>query len=127
MSAQDQAGFSLVETLVAFVVLAGAAAGSLAALTTAVRAADEAEARFLALQMAERLLWEARTGDPAAYPETGVYGQDRLVWTRTIAPVAVSEDILSVSVSVRWRTGREDKAIALQMYRRGYEDADAPT
>ena len=115
-------GFSLVETLVAFVVVATAAVGVLSGVRTAIRAT--AEERFFALQTAEALFWSARTGDPAELETEGVYGEEGLVWSRTITPLAISDDVLEVRVEVPWRVGQEIKSVSLVGYRQGFDDEE---
>lgn len=117
-------GFSLVETVVAFVVVATAAVGVLAGVRTAVRASTEAQERFFALQMAETLFWRARTGDPAELATEGPYGEDGLVWRRTISPLAISDDVFEIRVEVPWRVGQDIRSVSLVGYRRGFEDEE---
>ena len=123
-SSTHEDGFSLVETLVAFVVVATAAVGVLSGVRTAIRATAEAEERFFALQMAESLFWSARTGDPAELETEGLYGEGGLAWTRTITPLAISDDVLEVRVEVPWRVGQEIKSVSLVGYRRGFDDEE---
>ena len=114
----------MVESVVAFVVVATAAVGVLAGVRTAIRATAEAEERFFALQTAEALFWSARTGDPAELETEGLYGEEGLAWTRTITPLAVSDDVLEVRVEVPWRVGQEIKSVSLVGYRRGFDDEE---
>lgn len=119
--ADSEAGFTLVETLVAFIVLAAGAVGVLVGLQTAVRASNEALAREHALEMAEMLLWQARAGDPEELATTGE-AADGLSWTREIRPLAANPNVFRIDVHVPWRSGREEKQVELVTYRRGYDD-----
>lgn len=119
--ADSEAGFTLVETLVAFIVLAAGAVGVLVGLQTAVRASNEALAREHALEMAEMLLWQARAGDPEELATTGE-ASNGLAWTREIRPLAANPNVFRIDVSVPWRSGREEKQVELVTYRRGYDD-----
>ena len=117
----SESGFTLIETLVAFLVLAAGAVGVLVGLQTAIRASNEALAREHALEMAEALLWEARAGDPAELATTGS-AADGLIWTREITPLAANPNVFRVDVRVPWRSGHEEKQVTLVTYRRGYDD-----
>lgn len=119
--ADSEAGFTLVETLVAFIVLAAGAVGVLIGLHTAVRASNEALAREHALELAEMLLWQARAGDPEELASTGA-AADGLNWAREIQPLAANPNVFRIDVRVPWRSGREEKQVELVTYRRGYDD-----
>ncbi len=124
VSRPSERGFTLVETLVAFLVGALTAIGLLMGLRTATRASEEAQQRLLAMELAEALLWEVRLGDPAEFETTGPTWREGLDWRRSIAPLAANTDIYRIEVIVPWRSGFENREFRLLSYRRGYDDGD---
>lgn len=114
-------GFTIVEALVAFVVVAIGGAGLVLGLQSAVRAVEEAEQRFKATELAEELVWAARKGDPAQLASSGPIMQSGLSWRRTITPLAVNADVLRIEVLVPWTVGAQRREVRVVSYRRGYE------
>ena len=117
-----EAGFSFVETIVAFVIVALAATAITLLGTISVRASSEAQARFFALQQAEFLLWQALEGDPSALASSGTFSDENWSWSRTIQPLSVNPDILKVEVSVNWQVGSRSQMTNLMTYRAGLDD-----
>ncbi len=101
---QNQAGFSLMEALVAIAVFATAATGLISLNTSSIRISGELSDRVLARQVAENIAVETIT-DPQLLIIGGATGEDvqrnrDFVWERNIAP-APRPDLVEITIRVR--------------------------
>lgn len=101
---QNQAGFSLMEALVAIAVFATAATGLISLNTSSIRISGELSDRVLARQVAENIAVETIT-DPQLLIIGGATGEDvqrnrDFVWERNITP-APRPDLVEITIRVR--------------------------
>ena len=101
---QNQAGFSLMEALVAIAVFATAATGLISLNTSSIRISGELSDRVLARQVAENIAVETIT-DPQLLIVGGATGEDvqrnrDFVWERNITP-APRPDLVEITIRVR--------------------------
>jgi general secretion pathway protein I len=101
---QDQAGFSLMEALVAIAVFATAATGLISLNTNSLRISGELSDRVLARQVAENIAVETIT-DPQLLIIGSATGEDvqrnrDFVWERNITP-APRPDLVEITIRVR--------------------------
>jgi len=101
---QNQAGFSLMEALVAIAVFATAATGIISLNTSSIRISGDLSDRVLARQIAENIAVETNT-DPQLLIIGGATGEDvqrnrEFVWERNITP-APRSDLVEITIRVR--------------------------
>jgi general secretion pathway protein I len=123
-SVRCQQGFSLLEVLVAFSILAISLSVILNIFSTGVRAAFLAEEYTIAVQIAESLM--AKTGKEtklSAADSTGSHG-DKFKWQVKVQPFdpgidsfdagASAWEVYQVQVKVYWLAGKSEREVALQ-------------
>lgn len=124
---QQQAGFSLLEILVAFAILAISLTVILNIFSTGVRAAYLAEEYTIAVQIAESVLAEkANVSDLTLLNETGDHG-DKFQWQVDVQAIDPgiedfdSEDsrwqMYQIIVRVQWLAGETEREVKLQTLR----------
>ncbi|HYE00372.1 MAG TPA: type II secretion system protein [Alphaproteobacteria bacterium] len=107
---RGQSGYTLVETLVALMVLAMALTAGLRLVTNAIAGADRAERRIGALLLAQSLL----EGAGLAVPLDGSGRDGAYAWRLSAAPLPVPDDAplaaLQITATVAWEGGALDLA-----------------
>lgn len=120
---RKNAGFSLIEVLVALTILALATGSLLGIFSAAARNTNVAMQRQQALAVAEnQLAFLDGSGNFQPRIENGVY-DDRFYWTVEVDAVIQNDRIVRilhpvrVSVSVDWQDGSHRRSLALQTMR----------
>ncbi len=136
--AARESGFSLLEVLVAFVVLALVATALFRLFSGALTNAGAAEDYSRAVLLAESRIEEAAAGKLTEGVQTGTADDDRLRWTVTIAPYFapdVNPDLEKMTDSLQLRmyrisaqvafagTGGNERSVSLSTIRIGPTEA----
>lgn len=115
----DQAGFAMVEALVAIAIAAIAGAGLIAALESVSWRSSEVHARDLALREARDLMTEAmEVSSESNLPAKGQNDQLRLSWKRSIEPPGPDfPGMERINIQVRWSTSHKSGVTMLNALR----------
>lgn len=125
-SARPRSGMTLIEVLVASVLLGVGVVGLLSTATLALRNQQRTEQRATALYLAQERLAEVELVGPSVWtlghPAKGTQSQGGVdyEWTVRIDPLAVGE-LFSVLVDVRWATPGGGGNVSLETWLNDYE------
>jgi len=115
---RGEAGFALIEMVVATVVLVVGVAGAVAAFGAVARASGVSAEREQAAILAERHLAEVEASDPAALAAgSGDFGEDApgYQWEQEILPTD-TEGLSELRLTVRWKSGEDDRSAVVSTY-----------
>jgi general secretion pathway protein I len=115
MRRADQAGFTLVEVLVAFAIAAMFLAVTFDLLSGSLAGIGRAEAHDRALAIAESRLEAAGLAEPLVPGATSGRYDERFTWRTEVRPF--SRDLYELTVSVLWRQGLGQQSVALHSLR----------
>jgi prepilin-type N-terminal cleavage/methylation domain-containing protein len=113
--AAQEAGFTLVETMVALGVMSMVMLIMSSSFLTNLRSNLNMQIRYEAIQAAQRVLDDARFGDPSLLPATGSVTQNVTIGTRTytvtttyckLATFCISTDIRHLTFDVDYKSQR---------------------
>lgn len=120
------AGFSLLEVVVAFAILAIALGALYQIFSSAARQATLVEDYMRALALAEVKLTEAGIAQALGSGVQGGETDDRLRWRRAVEPYVPAQELggsslrpYRVAVEVRWIHDGRERAVALETVRLG--------
>jgi type II secretory pathway pseudopilin PulG len=120
-----EAGFTVVESLMAMVVAASIGIAMVFALGSARQNAQEAHVRQLAMRLADNLMIEALGETPLALATSGPVTPEQvddlvpLMWQRNVTAQGNDNALYRIEIVVPWRVGLQDGHIRRVEYRWG--------
>ncbi|MDG1416957.1 MAG: type II secretion system protein [Maricaulis sp.] len=120
-----EAGFTVVESLMAMVVAASIGIAMVFALGSARQNAREAHVRQLAMRVADNLMIEALGEAPLSLVTSGPVTPNQpddlepLMWQRSVTPQGNDNALYRIDVVVPWRVGLKDGQVSRVEYRWG--------
>jgi len=120
---RKQTGFTLVEMVVATILLAVGGVAAMMAISASIRTVGDAESYSRAAMLAEMRLaeLEAQPETVSSGEQQGDFGEEYpgYTWTQTVEPTDLS-DVVRVTVTVKWPMGlRRGQASFTTMLRTG--------
>jgi general secretion pathway protein I len=128
------AGFTLIEMMVALVILAVGITGTMRAVNASTQASAQSKDTMVAASLAQQVLNEKTHTDPTTNPlqegsDSGDFGQDYpgYTWESSVAADANVTGLLQVNVAVLWQNGFTQRRSELSTYYLSPPETDTTT
>ena len=126
MKSQSQSGFTLIEVIAAFALMAIALSLCLAVASRAYRQQAQADQLALAAQWAQSLADEPGATPLVSGVQQGTTGDGRFQWTRTVAPYS-DPALLTVKWTLRWQDDDRQRTFETLTLRRAARTSKGAT